>query len=128
MSGEDDQTDEELIFGSYGGGSREPVDLLSDYIPEKEDWAAKTKLKDEQVAKLIALEMIPDLYPELEHRRGLIYQWIDQYEKRLTSVNGMSRAEYHDILIAISGGRVSADDTKGLLERIMTEDVTESEE
>lgn len=128
MSSEESSTDEELIFGSYGGGTREPVDLLSDYVPEKEDWGAKTKLKDEQVAKLIAVEMLPDLYPELEHRRGLIYQWIDQYEKRLTSVGGMSRAEYHDILVAISGGRVSADETKGLLERIMTEDVTDRED
>lgn len=114
--------EEDLMFG-YGGQDRKPVEILSDYLPEKEDYAAKTVLTKEQVHLLAGLEQLTVFYDEVEQYDEVIEEWIKAYEKRLTSVQGLSRQEFLEILVAMQGGSVDKESQKGMLEKILSTDL-----
>lgn len=122
VSAEKVADEDELMFG-YQGESRDPTDLLSDYLPEKQDYGAKTVLTKDQVHLLAALEQLSNFYPELEHREGLIRTWIAAYEKRTTSVNGLSRSEFLEILVSMSGGSVDKEEREGILQQVLGADM-----
>lgn len=114
--------EEDLMFG-YGSKDRQPVELLSDYLPEKEDYAAKTVLTKEQVHLLAGLEQLTVFFDEIEQYDDAITQWIEAYEKRLTSVQGLSRQEFLEILVAMQGGSVDSESQKGMLEKVLGTDL-----
>lgn len=132
MSGEEgidsDEIDSEqqLMFG-YGGEGRKPMDLMSDYLPDQEDYGAKTVLTQEQVHLLAGLELLTEFYPELEHREQVITSWIASYEKRMTSVHGLSRDEFLKILVSMNGGSIDIDASEGLLQRVLEADMEGAE-
>lgn len=115
---EEVEQEEDLIFG-YGSHDRKPTELISDYLPEKEDYGAKTVLTHEQVHLLAGLEQLTAFYPELSQYDRLITQWIASYEKRMTSVNGLSRSDFLQILVAVSGGSVNESEAKGILDKVL---------
>lgn len=122
------ESEEELMFG-YGGQDRKPVDLLSDYLPEKEDFAAKTVITKEQVHLLAALDQLAVMFDEIEEYDEMITDWIKAYEKRLTSVHGLSRSEFLEILVAMQGGSKSDDsERQGMLEKVLGSDFGEDNE
>lgn len=117
------EKEEQLMFG-YGGGSTEPVELLSDYLPQQEDYAAKTVLTKEQVHLLAALDQLTTLFTEVDEYEPILEEWIKAYEKRLTSAHGLSRDEFVKILVSMNGGRVDDAETRGMLERVLDTDMT----
>lgn len=119
------QKEEQLMFG-YGGKDREPVELLSDYLPEKQDYAAKTIITKEQVHLLAALDQMTELFDELEDYDEVVEEWIKAYEKRLTSVHGLSRQEFLEIMVSMSGGSTDSSTQKGLLEKVLGSDMGNS--
>jgi hypothetical protein len=119
--------EEDLMFG-YGGKDAKPMDLLADYLPEQEDYGAKTVLTRNQVHMLASLEQLIKFYPELEHREEIITEWIAAYEKRMTSVHGLSRDDFLEILVAMQGGSVDNEKTRGILEKVLDADVGESDD
>lgn len=130
MSGNDEDTEldaddigkeENLMFG-YGGKDQTPMDLLSNYLPEKNDYGAKTVLTPEQVHLLAALEQITKAYPELEEFDDMIKEWIASYEKRMTSVHGLSRDEFVQILVSMNGGSTDLEESRGILEKVLDAD------
>lgn len=116
------EQEEELMFG-YSDQSREPVELLADYLPRNEDYAAKTVLTKEQVHLLAALEQLTTLFNELEEYDRVVEQWIKSYEKRLTSVHGLSRDEFVKILVSMNGGSIDSESQRGMLEKVLDADL-----
>lgn len=110
--------EDELIFGHTKSGNK-PLDLLSDYLPEKEDYGAKTVLTARQVHLLAALEQVMTFYPELQEYDEVLTEWIAAYEKRKTSVEGLSRSEFLEILVSFSGGSVDKEERKKLIDKVL---------
>jgi hypothetical protein len=123
---EDVDKEEDLMFG-YGSSSEEPIDLLSDYLPERDDYAAKTVITKEQVHLLAALEQLSVLFDELDEYDRVIQEWIKAYEKRLTSVHGLSRDEFVKILVAMQGGSVDSESQRGMLEKVLNSNIGEDD-
>jgi hypothetical protein len=121
------QSEEQLMFG-YGGKDRQPVELLSDYLPEKEDYGAKTVLTPEQVHLLAALEQLTTFFDEVEEYDEVIEQWIRSYEKRMTSAHGLSRQEFLEILVAMQGGSTDNSSQRGILEKMLSTDMEDDGE
>lgn len=84
--------------------------FLESYFPDEESMGEKTRYRSDEVAiKITTLKMLPEIYPELKDIRnfdaqGIIDAWIDNFDKRLTSVQGESRTEFKEILKAMLGG------------------------
>jgi hypothetical protein len=107
MVEQDDINDEEvdLIFGYENSGDDvSKIDLVSDYLPRKEDYAAKTVLAETHPETMAAIENLTEMYPEIDHLEQMIVRFVSKFEKRQISVNGRSREEFLDILTAMSGG------------------------
>lgn len=103
----DEETD--LMFGYENSGQEvSPNDLVGDYLPEKEDFAAKTVLEKGQPEIMAAVEQLTDLYPEIAHMSETLVDFLHKFEKRQTSVNGRSRDEFLDILTSMFGGSTSS--------------------
>lgn len=122
---DDVDREEQLMFG-YSGNTREPVELLADYLPRNEDFAAKTVLTKEQVHLLAALEQLTELFDELDEYDEAVEEWIKSYEKRLTSVHGLSRDEFVKILVSMNGGSVDSESQRGMLEKVLDADLGDS--
>lgn len=95
----------ELIFG-YKNNNNETskLDLIGDYLPEKNDYSAKTFLAEEHPEAMAGIESLTELYPEIAHMEDALIEFVARFEKRQISVNGRSRQEFLDILAGLSGG------------------------
>lgn len=122
ISPDDIDNEQDLMFG-YGGQSRNPMDLMADYLPANNDYGAKTVLTKEQVHLLASLEQLLEFYPELEHRQDMIEDWIAAYEKRMTSVHGLSRDQFLKILVSMNGGSLDSEGDSGILQKVLEADV-----
>lgn len=128
----DEVNDEEadLMFG-YTKDSNEvtKTQLISDYLPEQNDWPAKTVLAEEHPEIIAGIEQLTDLYPEVEHLERTIFEFVAQFEKRRTSINGRSRQEFLDILAGMAGGKRSdSDDVNKRMEQLLKPMKGEDEE
>jgi len=122
LSPDDVESEQELMFG-YGGQGQSPMDLMADYLPETNDYGAKTVLSKEHVHLLAGLEQLITFYPELEHREDVITEWIAAYEKRMTSVHGLSRDQFLKILVSMNGGSIKYEDSDGILQKVLEADI-----
>lgn len=127
LDADDIESEQELMFG-YGGEGRKPMDLMADYLPDQEDYGAKTVLTKEQVHLLAGLEQLVTFYPEIQHREKVIIQWIAAYEKRMTSVHGLSRDQFLKILVSMNGGSINAEGSSGILEKVLKADMDLNED
>lgn len=83
--------------------------FLDKYIPDKDDMGQKGRLVSDDMPSLISsLKVLSDFYPELTEGGSPMSEsledWLDNFEKRLVSVDGKSRDEYKDILEALLSG------------------------
>jgi len=111
----EDIVDEEsqLMFGyKDSGNDTEPIELLANYLPDTQDYGAKTILDESHPELISALELLPSLYPEVQEFEDELLQFLNNYEKRLTSVDGRSRDEFVRILEALTGGRAGESNTQ----------------
>lgn len=127
LSPEDVENEQELMFG-YGGNGQSPMDLMADYLPDNDDYGAKTVLTKEQVSLLAGLEQLLEFYPELSHRDGVVEEWIAAYEKRMTSVHGLSRDQFLKILVSMNGGSIKYEDSDGILQKVLEADIGDTDE
>lgn len=104
----------ELMFGYKDSSSdTEAIELLANYLPEQNDYGAKTRLDEKHPELLSALELMTHFYPEISDMENELKQFIHSYEKRLTSVDGKSRDEFVRILEALTGGKGGVQKDKG---------------
>lgn len=96
--GEDDVP--EAIFPSKGP-NREG--MVSEYLPEQEDWEAKTNLDLSDPAAIAALSNFGRMFPEVDDLQPLIDDFLEHFLKSKTSVRGASRDEYRKIFMAMYG-------------------------
>lgn len=78
-------------------------ELTENYLPEQEDWIAKTVLSSQDDAAIAALKQMGRLYPEVEELQPIIDGFIHDFVRARTSIGGASRQEYKDILQSVHG-------------------------
>lgn len=96
---EDDDVPE-AIFPNQGP-NREG--MVSDYLPEQDDWEAKTKLDLSDPAAIAALSNFGRMFPEVDDLQPLIDDFLEHFLKSKTSVHGQSRDEFRKIFMAMYG-------------------------
>lgn len=116
----DEETD--LMFGYENKGDDvSKISLISEYLPEQEDYAAKTVLAEEHPEIMAGIESLTELYPEIKHMEAVLINFVVKFEKRQTSVHGRSREEFLDILTAMSGGsRSDLEERTKRMEQLLT--------
>lgn len=90
----------EAVFPSKGP-NREG--MVGDYLPEQEDWEAKTNLDLSDPAAIAALQNFGRMFPEVDDLQPLIDDFLEHFLKSKTSVRGKSRDEYRKIFMAMYG-------------------------
>lgn len=115
---DDDEEVPEAIFPESGPGREE---MVSDYLPESEDWAAKTHLNVNDPAAIAALRNMEKMFPEVRDLQPLIDESLDEFLKSRTSVAGRSRDEFKAILQAMYG-KSDSDDSGSRLELVAADD------
>jgi hypothetical protein len=82
--------------------------MAGDYLPESDDWLAKTALDLNDPHAVAALRQLSFLYPELtesdDELQKVIDDFVDDFLTGRTSVGGKSRDEYQNIIMAMFGG------------------------
>lgn len=86
------------------GKSAHPLRFLDEYFPDENQMELKGRLDRPMVVEFSTLEVLFDMYPEIDDLRPMVKTWSDQIEKRLTSVDGQSRDEFKDILVSLLSG------------------------
>lgn len=113
-----------LAEGAPGGRESDtPPELriLNDYIPDKDDLGSKTDLKNAQLAVDISvLRLYPSLFPEFKMFEDIWQQYLDNIEKRLTTISGKARRDYRKIFEALLAGlrREDEDKTMTTMDRV----------
>lgn len=102
MSDNEDEEDVAETFFRDTGPDRE--EMASDYLPESDDWLAKTLLDVNDPAAIAALSNLETIYPEVEDLQPLVDDVLDKFLRGKTSIGGMSRSEYEGILKSMYGG------------------------
>lgn len=113
---------------SYGVSSKGPdrEDMVSEYLPAKEDWTSKTVLDLNDPGRVAVLRNIDKLFPECEHHQEVIDVFLDQFLRGRTSIDGRSREEYNRIFESMYGG--TGDDSKGsMLSQALAEDIRDDD-
>jgi hypothetical protein len=78
--------------------------MTADYLPDSDDWLAKTLLDINDPAAVAALSQLGVMYPEVDDLQPFVDETMDEFFKAQTSVGGLSREEYHEILSSMYGG------------------------
>lgn len=125
MSQTDDATDDEEqseaeVFFNTGGPERE--EMTGDYLPESDDWLAKTLLDVNDPAAIAALRNLGEIYPEVDDLQPLVDGVLDEFLRGKTSISGRSRDEYRKILMSMYGGTGDDDDVSSAVQLVAPED------
>lgn len=97
---------EEEIIGMYGsGGSKEErMPLVESWFPNESEWGGKTNFTEKQPELITLAENLPNAFPTLKPVEPLLQSFIDKYEMRLTSIEGVSRDQHMRVLRGLFGG------------------------
>lgn len=95
--------------------------MAADYLPEGDDWPAKTILDTNDPAALAALSQFGALYPEVNDLQPIIDGFTGEFLPAKTSIGGASRQEYSDIIKAMFGNS-DDDDGSAALQLVSADD------
>ena len=115
--GEEEEEQAQPVFPNRGP-NREG--MVSGYLPEDEDWLAKTHLDVNDPAAVSALRNLDQMFPEVDDLQPLVDDFLDDFLKSKTSVKGMSRDEYKNILMGMFGA--SGDDEESSALKLVAAD------
>lgn len=106
---------------SYYAGSTGPdrEGMANEFLPAREDWAAKTVLDTNDPARVAALYEMDELFPEITHQQPVIDNFLQNYLKSRTSVGGQSRHQFVDILMSMFGGARDDDNAGEMLQEAL---------
>lgn len=109
---------------SYRAGSKGPdrEDMMASYLPEQDDWLAKTILELNDPGRIAALGQFDTMFPEVEDLQPVIDEFLDQLLRGRTSTGGASRDDYRKIFTAMYGG-APEDDTGSKLAAALAADL-----
>lgn len=109
---DDDQEEQPQAVFPDQGPNREG--MVSGYIPDDDDWQAKTHLNINDPAAVSALRNMGEMFPEVDDLQPMIDSFLDDFMKSKTSVKGKSREEYRKIFMAMYGKSDDAEGSKAL--------------
>lgn len=78
--------------------------MVSTYLPEGDDWPAKTILELNDPHAVSALSQFGEIFPEVDDLQKPIDEFLHMFLKSRTSVSGKSRDEYQRIFESMYGG------------------------
>lgn len=104
----DDEQQQPMAITPGRGPNRD--DMTADYLPESEDWLAKTQLDLNDPQAVAALKQFHRMFPEVDDLQPIIDEFTSDFMKGRTSVGGDSRSEYRDIIMSMFGGNPSTED------------------
>lgn len=78
--------------------------MVSNYLPDQDDWLAKTVLELNDPGRIAALIEFYRIFPEVEDLQPVIDEFLEQFLRGKTSVGGASRSEYQRIFESMYGG------------------------
>lgn len=79
-------------------------DMVASYLPEGDDWPAKTLLELNDPHAVAALSQFGAIFPEVDDLQDPIDDFLHLFLKSRTSVQGKSREEYQRIFESMYGG------------------------
>lgn len=120
---EDNETDDIEAIQFDSGPNRD--EMVSAFLPEGDDWDAKTILDLEDPAAVAALRQFGQLFPEVDNLQPVIDEFLADFLKTRTSVGGQGRSEYVDILKAMYGANDGDDDFANAFASALGADVEE---
>jgi hypothetical protein len=97
----DEENDEVQPVFPDRGPNRE--DMVGSYLPDKDDWEAKSIVDLSDPAAIAALANFDEMFPEVDDLQPLIDDFLHHFLKSKTSVHGASRDEYRQIFKAMYG-------------------------
>lgn len=100
------ETDAQAVFPSRGPDRDK---MAADYLPESEDWMAKTALDLNDPQAIAALNQFAAMFPEVDDLQPIIDEFSSDFMKARTSVNAQSRTEYNRIIESMFGGHPDDD-------------------
>lgn len=124
---EEDEEEEEDIGVSWSSGSQGPnrEDMVASYLPEQDDWLAKTVLEMNDPGRVAALKQFGTLFPEVEDLDPVIEEFLHDLLRGQTSIAGSSRNEFQRIFESMYGGHPESDDTGSMLAEALGANVDE---
>jgi len=122
------EDDEEEAGVSYSVGKRGPdrEDMAAQYLPEQDDWTAKTVLDLNDPGRVAVLRNMDQLFPEVAHLQPVIDDFLENFMKGRTSIGGKSRNEYQRILESMFGGH-PGDDKGSMLVDALASDLNDDD-
>lgn len=124
-----DDADDTGAGASYYAGSTGPdrEGMANEFLPAREDWAAKTVLDLNDPARVAALYEMDKLFPEIAHQQPVINNFLQNYLKSRTSVGGQSRHQFVDILMSMFGGARDEDNAGEMLQEALAAGLDDEE-
>lgn len=113
---QDENGDEKAADTLHAQSGPDREEMASNYLPETNNWSAKTFLDTRDPAAIAALRQLGEMYPEVEELQRFVDEVVDEFMQAQTSVGGQSRREYKAILQSMYG---SNPDEKGQGDVIM---------
>ncbi len=110
------------VYPSKGPGRE---DMVGDYLPDGEDWEAKTVLDLSDPAAVAGLSQMGKMYPEVDDLQPLIDDFLGHFLKSRTSVGGESRNEFKNILVSMYGGNIDEGTARGAFVDALAGDLDE---
>lgn len=121
---EDMNKEDPLITEYFTGGAdsdTERVDFVETWFPDADEWQGKTDISYVQARNMALVRIIPLVFDEVEELKPMLDQLVDNYEKYLTSVDGVAREQQASILRSMFGGPGDMDDeTTGMVKAALT--------
>lgn len=115
----DDDEQPQPIY-PHSGPDRE--DMVGSYLPEQEDWEAKTIVDLSDPAAIAALSNFDVMFPEVDDLQPLIDDFLHNFLKTKTSVKGASREEYKEIFQAMYGKSSDGDGSSRALQLVAADE------
>lgn len=110
---------EEEIIGMYQGGksSEERVPLIEQFAPGEDEWGGKSIFREGQPREITLANNLAKAFPVLLPSEQFITSFIEEYEMRLTSVDGVARDQLMRIFRGMFGASTGeAGDSPGALQ------------
>lgn len=101
----DNALSEEGVIGMFQGGenAEERIPLIEKFSPDENEWGGKSIFTQGQPRNVTLADNLPIAFPVLKPTEEFINKFVEDYEMRLTSVDGVSRDQLMRIFRAMFG-------------------------
>lgn len=102
---------EESIIGMYSGkdSGEERIPLIEKFSPDENEWGGKSIFQEGQPRNITLADNLAKAFPVLTPSEAFINEFIEDYEMRLTSVDGVARDQLMRIFRAMFGAGTNSD-------------------